>query len=126
MERVTPIQFDTRLTWYYLNMSDNKFDNLYAGFEHRIIPLFYYVWDILPSVYTVHDRVDVSLLPILDHYDSFIRMSHWWSRQEIFYLLCLRTMLCNYISINVAWTETSALYVAETVLHVTCAMDTLL
>ena len=40
-------------------MSDNKFDNLYAGFEYRIIPLFLFMWNSLPSVYIVPDSGDV-------------------------------------------------------------------
>jgi len=44
-------------------MSYNKFDNLYAGFEHRIIPLFLFMWNSLPSVYIVPDSGDAPLLP---------------------------------------------------------------
>jgi len=51
-------------------MSYNKFDNLYAGFEHRIIPLFLFMWNSLPSVYIVPDSGDVPLLPTLANYET--------------------------------------------------------
>jgi len=51
-------------------MSDNKFDNLYAGFEHWIIPLFLFMWNSLPSVYIVLDNGDAPLLPTLANYET--------------------------------------------------------
>jgi len=51
-------------------MSYNKFDNLYAGFEHRIIPLFLFMWNSLPSVYIVPDSGDVPLLPTLVNWET--------------------------------------------------------
>jgi len=51
-------------------MSYNKFDNLYAGFEHRIIPLFLFMWNSLPSVYIVPDSGDAPLLPTLVNWET--------------------------------------------------------
>ena len=51
-------------------MSDNKFDNLYAGSEHWIIPLFLFMWNSLQSVYIVPDSGDAPLLPTPASYDT--------------------------------------------------------
>ena len=51
-------------------MSYNKFDNLYAGFEYRIISLFLFMWNNLPSVYIVPDSGDAPLLPTLANYET--------------------------------------------------------
>jgi len=51
-------------------MSYNKFDNLYAGFEHWIIPLFLFMWNSLPSVYIVPDSGDAPLLPTPASYET--------------------------------------------------------
>jgi len=64
-------------------MSDNKFDNLYAGFEHWIILLFLFTWNSLPSVYTVLDSGNVSLWPTLVIYDSFAWMRHLLIKQNL-------------------------------------------